>query len=468
VLFAEPDLLLLDEPTNHLDLEATLWLEGFLARYPRTLIIVSHDRTLLNGAVDHILQLDRGRLALYRGDYDRFERQRREQLSRQAALHARQEAQRRRLQAFIDRFRAKATKARQAQSRVKMLARLEPIAAVMEDPAIAFSFPEPEPLPSPLIALEGCAAGYAPTQPVLARLDLRIDADDRIALLGANGNGKSTLARLLAGRLRPLAGALRASAKLKVGYFAQHQMEELAAGRTAYQHLAALAPEAPEDRLRARLAQFGLAQDKANVPAAELSGGEKARLVFALITWAAPHLLILDEPSNHLDIDGREALAQAINEFAGAVVLVSHDRHLLDATADRLWLVEGGTVRPFDGDLDDYARRLAEGRRTAAAPAKPAAPTRRDERRAAAETRAQLAPLRRRAREAEALVERLGNERAALDAALAAPDTYSNGGARVAELGRQRAEVARRLAEAEAEWLAAHEAIEEAERETSA
>ena len=460
-LFAEPDLLLLDEPTNHLDLEAALWLEGHLRAYPHTLLLISHDRTLLNTAVDHILHLQAGKLTLYRGGYDSFERQRRERLAQAQALRDRQETQRRHLQAFVDRFRAKATKARQAQSRLKMLARLEPIAAAIEEPSVAFRLPEPEALAPPILTLENAAAGYAPDAPVLRRLNLRIDMDDRIALLGANGNGKSTLARMLAGRLAPLEGQLARSPKLKVGYFAQHQLDELDPDRTPTQHLAPLMPDAPEDRVRARLGQFGLVQDLAETKVAALSGGEKARLALALATHAAPQLLILDEPTNHLDVDAREALVQALNDFTGAVVLVSHDRHMVELCADRLWLVADGGVAPFEGDLDDYARLVAERRRSnGEARPRGSEPSRRDQRRAAAESRAAQAPLRRQARDAERLVEQLSAERAKLDAELADPKVYAEGGSRLAELGRRRAELERRLEEAEEAWLAAAAALE--------
>ena len=359
VLFAEPDLLLLDEPTNHLDLEASLWLEDYLRRYPKTLLLVSHDRDLLEPRARRIVHLDQRKLASYAGGYDAFERIRREQLTLQAKERVRIEARRKHMQAFVDRFRYKASKARQAQSRLKAIARLEPIPAVIEAPHVVLRFPEPEVPPPPLITLEHAAAGYG-DQVVLARLDLRLDPDDRIALLGANGNGKSTLAKLLAGRLEPLAGEVVRAPKLRVGYFAQHQIEALRPADSALAHLARRLPAEREERLRARLGGFGLPQDKAELPAGLLSGGEKARLTFALISAAAPQLLILDEPTNHLDIDSREALIEAINGFAGAVVLISHDPHLIELTADRLWLVEGGRVRPFEGDLDDYRRALLE------------------------------------------------------------------------------------------------------------
>ncbi|HEY0523934.1 MAG TPA: ABC-F family ATP-binding cassette domain-containing protein [Stellaceae bacterium] len=468
-LFAEPDLLLLDEPTNHLDLEAALWLEAYLKAYRYALIVVSHDRQILNGVCTHILHLHERRLTLYRGGYDDYVRLRREAAERSQALAARQEAERARLQAFIDRFRAKATKARQAQSRVKALARLEPIAvATAEESGVRFAFPSPPPLDPPVLTFDGVSVGYEPGRPVLRNINLRLDPDDRIALLGANGNGKSTLAKLIAGRLRPLDGRETRASKLTSGFFAQHQVEELEPDRTPYEHLAALMPQAGETTVRTRLGGFGFGQDKAFVPVRDLSGGEKARLNFALISQAAPSLLILDEPTNHLDIEAREALVAAINEFAGAVLLISHDWHLLELTVDRLWLVAGGGVRPFDGDLEDYRRHLLEERSAATAPAGgasraagDASPSRRDERRAAAERRKELEPLRRQAREAEKRIARLTEERRRLDAAIADPATYADGGGNdIAGLLRRQADLNRQIEAAEAEWLSAEAAIE--------
>jgi ATP-binding cassette, subfamily F, member 3 len=463
-LFAEPDLLLLDEPTNHLDLEAALWLGEFLRRYRRTVILVSHDRQFIDDVADHILHLGERRLALYSGGYESFLRTRREALARQQALAAKQEAERRHLQAFVDRFRAKASKASQAQSRLKMLARLEPVTLAEAEPAIRFEFPEPPKLAPPLLTFDDVAVGYAPEQPVLRRLDLRLDPDDRIALLGANGNGKSTLARLIAGRLAPMAGELRRAPRLGCGYFAQHQIEELDPEASAFDHLARLMPKAPAERVRARLARFGFDEDQVFVRARELSGGEKARLNFALISHAAPALLILDEPTNHLDIEAREALVAALGDFPGAVVIVSHDWHLLSLVADRLWLVAEGTVRSWEGDLDDYRRYLLEAQRAASeSEAEAGAPKRRGARRAAAERRQALAPLKRTLREAEHRLAAIAAEKAALDRELADPATYGVSGRPVAALLRAQADLARILAEAEAAWLAAAEAVERAE-----
>src|SRR5713101_2150437 len=463
-LFAEPDLLLLDEPTNHLDLEAALWLGEFLRRYRRTLVLVSHDRRFIDEIADHVLHLAERRLTLYSGGYEAFLRARRETLARQQALAAKQEAQRKHLQSFVDRFRAKATKASQAQSRLKMLARLEPVALAAAEPPVRFDFPDPGELAPPLLTLDGVAVGYAPGEPVLRRLDLRLDPDDRIALLGANGNGKSTLARLIAGRLAPMAGHVARAPRLRCGFFAQHQIEELDPAGSAFDHLARLMPKASAEAVRARLARFGFGEEQVFVRASDLSGGEKARLNFALITHEAPPLLLLDEPTNHLDIEAREALVAALNDFAGAVVIISHDWHLLSLTADRLWLVAEGTARPWDGDLDDYRRYLLETRPAEEARQNGAAVhAKREARRAAAGRRQALGPLRRALRKAEAELAAVTGRKTALDRRVADPGTYAEGGAALQDLLREQAGAAQALAEAEARWLAAAEAIERAE-----
>jgi ATP-binding cassette, subfamily F, member 3 len=460
-LFAEPDMLLLDEPSNHLDLEAAVWLEEYLRRWPRTLLLVSHDRSLLNGVATHILHLENRRLTIYPGDYDSFVRTRAERLAHDAAFNAKQAARRAHLQAFVDRFRAKASKARQAQSRIKALARLQPVATPPEDPSVVFNFPQPEALRPPLVALDEVAVGYQPGEPILRGLDLRLDPDDRIALLGANGNGKTTFAKLLAGRLQPMAGKVTRAGKLGVGFFAQHQIEELEPARTAVQHMAQLMSDAPETELRAYLGRFGFSQEKALVRVGDLSGGEKARLTFGLVAFGAPSLLILDEPTNHLDINAREALVEALGDYAGAVVLVSHDWSLVELVAERLWLVAGGTVRPFEGDLEDYRRHLDEARaERSTRAAKPPASSRRDQRRIAAERRRAEEPLRRRVEEAERALERLGREKSAIDRVVADPGTYADGGAAVTEALRRQAELQRLLTAAEAEWLAAGEALD--------
>ncbi|MBX6426026.1 MAG: ABC-F family ATP-binding cassette domain-containing protein [Variibacter sp.] len=465
-LFSQPDLLLLDEPTNYLDLEGALWLESHLARYPRSVIIISHDRDLLDNAADWILHLERGKLTLYRGGYSSFERQRRERQALDAKLARAQERERARLQAFVDRFRAKATKARQAQSRLKRLAKLEPVAAVVADEVRPIAIPSPEkPLSPPILALDDVAVGYEPGRPVLRRLTLRIDPDDRIALLGANGNGKSTLGKLIAGRLQPSQGRIVRAERLTIGYFAQHQLDELDAEASAYDHIRRLLPDAPESQVRARAGAMGFPGAMADTPAGQLSGGEKARLMIGLAAFAGPHLLVLDEPTNHLDIDSRAALIEAINAYTGAVVLVSHDRYLLDACADRLWLVEGGAVVPFEGDLDDYRELILRGgaERKEAGREREAAqrpPSRSHARRAAAEKRAELAPLRRRVQAAEAEIERLTAEIARIDAALATEGLFARDPAKAAALSKARAAAEAALARAEAEWLEASSAYE--------
>ena len=463
VLFAEPDLLLLDEPTNHLDLEAALWLERFLRRYRHSFILVSHDRQLLNAATTTTLHLDNGKLALYSGGFDAFLRARREAATRQAALAQRQQRERDRLQRFIDRFRYKASKARQAQSRVKALARLEPVALIADSAPVTLQLPQPGELSPPLISLDRVSAGYVPDAPVLSRLDLRLDPDDRIALLGANGNGKTTFARLLAGRLAPLSGRVTRAPKLSCGFFAQHQIEEMRPAESAFDHLAVLMPDSPPETVRARLDAFGFSQDKAFVPVAELSGGERARLNLAIVTHDAPGLLILDEPTNHLDMETREALVAALAEYSGAVVLVSHDWHLVELVADRLWLVEDGTVRPFEDDLDAYRRRLLERDEPAesrAASAAPAGNPRRAGRRDAAERRLALEPLRRKARLAEAAAARLAAEQQALDRSLLDPAAFGGQGTAMSDALKRRAELARMIAAAETEWYEAEAELE--------
>ena len=468
LLFSAPDLLLLDEPTNHLDLEASLWLEGFLKGYPGTLLLVSHDRDLLNRAVNRIVHLEQRRLTAYSGNYDRFERLRREHLEHQTALQAKQQAQRRHIQAFVDRFRYKASKARQAQSRLKALARMEPIASVMEERTVTFGFPEPGRLSPPILTLEGAAVGYEAEKPVLSRLDLRLDMDDRIALLGANGNGKSTLSRLLASRLKPMQGRMTRSSKLKIGYFAQDQAEELDLQATPLQHMARLLPLETETKLRAQLGRFGFGVDRAEVAVGKLSGGEKARLLFALMSREAPHVLILDEPTNHLDVDSRQALIQALGAFEGAVILVSHDPHLIELTADRLWLVADGTVTGYDGDMDDYRKLLMEQRRQERArqrgekPKRDQAVSKKDRRRAAAEARAAVADLRKACKGAEAEIARLEKEKTGLEAKLADPEVYDGPTAALQELQVAFGQVKQRLAAAEERWLELQSALEEA------
>ena len=462
LLFSEPDLLLLDEPSNHLDLEAALWLESFLKSYRRSLIVVSHERDLLNNVVDYILHLERGRLTLYPGNYDAFARLRHERRAQAEAIRAQQEARAKKLKAYVDRWRYKAHTARQAQSRLKALDRMQPIEAVVEDTSIAFDFPSPKELRPPLVVLEDASVGYVPEKPVLSRLNLRIDPDDRLALVGRNGNGKTTLARLLAGQLKPMTGTIAASGKLQVGYFAQHQIEELVPDETPFQHMERLLPGAKPGEVRAQLGRFGFSGDKANLAVRQLSGGERARLSLALITRDAPHILILDEPTNHLDVDARDALVEALTEFGGAVVVVSHDRHLLGLIADRLVLVDNGTAKELDGSLDDY-RDMVLGvadRRTEQGAKSSAQADRKEARRLAAEASERVKAARKLAATAEAKLKLLWKRRDEIDAALASPQ--SNGGNPVGELMKARAEVERQVVAAEQRWLEASEAVEQA------
>ncbi len=468
LLFRAPDLLLLDEPTNHLDLEAALWLEGYLKSYPGTLLLVSHDRGLLNRAVNRIIHLEQRKLTAYTGNYDRFERLRREHLEHQAALQAKQQAQRRHIQAFVDRFRYKASKARQAQSRLKALARMEPIAAVMEDRTVTFDFPSPSHLSPPILTLDNASVGYETGKPILSRLNLRLDMDDRVALLGANGNGKSTLSKLFAGRLKCMEGRMTRSGKLKIGYFAQDQAEELDLQATPLAHMQRLMPMETETKLRAQLGRFGFGVERAEVQVGKLSGGEKARLLFALMSREAPHVLILDEPTNHLDVDSRQALIQALSAFEGAVILVSHDTHLIELTADRLWLVADGTVSSFDGDMDDYRKLLLEQRRQERSrqredkPQRDEVVSKKDKRRAAAEARAAVADLRKAARQAEAKLEKLNRQKADLEKKLADPEVYEGPTAKLQELQIRFGQITQAIAEAEDRWLELQTALEEA------
>jgi ATP-binding cassette subfamily F protein 3 len=460
VLFCQPDLLLLDEPTNHLDLEATLWLEGYLQKFPGAILLVSHDRQLLDHAVEAIVHLDKGKLTLTPGGFAEFVRIKTERAMQQAREAERVAAQRAHMQSFVDRFRAKATKARQAQSRLKALERLPQIESVVEDHATEFSFPSPEDLPPPMLQLEGVDIGYD-GKPILTGVSLRIDMEDRIALLGQNGNGKSTLVKLLAGRLSALRGREFRVKGLRIGYFAQHQEDDLVLEDTPYDHLARALPKALPPQIRAQAARFGLDADRVNTKVGAMSGGEKARLLLALATRDAPHLLLLDEPTNHLDIDARDALVKALTAFEGAVVLISHDPYLVDLVADRLLLVANGKVTPFDGDLAAYAATMSERADPAA---KQQVEARKNDKAARAEARAKLAPLRQAAKAAEQVLAKLLTEKESLEARLANEEIYTQ--AKTAELTKvtQRlAVVKREIDAAEHNWLEAHTALEDAE-----
>jgi ATP-binding cassette subfamily F protein 3 len=460
LLFSQPDLLLLDEPSNHLDLEAVLWLEDFLKSYPATILIVSHERDFLNNVVDHILHLDRGKLTLYPGGYDAFERQRAERQAQLASARAKQQAEREKLQDYIARNSARASTAKQAQSRAKALARMQPIAELLDDPSLSFDFPDPDALRPPLITLDMASVGYGET-PILQRLNLRLDPDDRIALLGRNGNGKTTLARLLAAQLAPMEGGMSATGKLRVGYFTQYQVEELDRADTPLEHMTRKMSGASPSAVRAQLGRFGFSGPKATTQVGKLSGGERARLALALITRDAPHLLILDEPTNHLDVDAREALIQALNAYSGAVVIVSHDRHMLEMTADRLVLVDGGTASDYDGSLDDYIALVLAG--DPAAPSKSEAKaSRKDSRRAAAEAREKSQALRRQVKDAEAELAKLAAQRSALERAMFDPASAEPALAKLTmgDLMKRRGETERKIAAIEAAWIDASEKLE--------
>ena len=456
VLFSQPDVLLLDEPTNYLDLEGALWLENYLLKYPHTVLIVSHDRGLLNRSVSTILHLEDKKLQLYGGGYDTFAKTRSARLAAAESEAKKQETRRAHLQSYVDRFRYKADKARQAQSRLKAIARLEPITRPQEAALRRFSFPTPEELSPPILRIENGIAGYGETT-VLSRLDLRIDQDDRIALLGQNGQGKSTLAKLISGRLKPLAGQLVQSSKLRIGYFAQHQVDELYVDETPIDHVRRLRPSKTPAQLRAILGGFGIGAEQAETLVGRLSGGQKARLSLLLATIDAPHLLILDEPTNHLDIESREALVEALTAYSGAVILVSHDMHLLELVADRLWLVNNGRVTPYEEDLESYRKQLLSADR-------PSKKTPSKAERPKPASREKILSLRSDVRKSEARLEKLNEMRDKLAIKLADSALYDD--TRIGELAtwnKKYAEVMEALERAEALWLVAQEKLESAE-----
>ena len=472
-LFSKPDILLLDEPTNHLDLEATLWLESYLASWSGTLLLISHDRSILNSSVSQIIQIERLKLVCYQGNYDNFERIRRDKLLLNTKLRKKQLLERQRIETFIDRFRFKARKAKQAQSRIKMLERMDPLPELTEDASLKLKFPEPERLSPPLLTLDNIDAGYQDDTLILKQLNLRIDSDDRIGLLGANGNGKSTLMKLLSGRLKPKGGNIQKSSKLRIGYFAQHQSDELKMNETPYNHISPNMSSAPESKIRAHLGRFGFFGEKVNVKCANLSGGEKSKLLFALMSLEAPHILLLDEPTNHLDVESREALIHALTVFDGAVIIVSHDRHLLSLVCDRLWLVEGGTCVSFDGDLNSYRSYQLEARRAEKrSKRKNHNPVnleinRKHLRRSRALKRAELSDVKKLIKNLEKKIEVLGIKRKEVEESLASPQLYEGPRDAHLDLQAQYVEVKKDIEDLEAKWLEASTLVAESSNQTA-
>lgn len=469
-LFSAPDLLLLDEPTNYLDLEGSIWLENFLGRYPHTALVISHDREMLNRSVNAIVHLEGGKLALYKGSYDQFERQRSEKQALQLKLKKKQDDQRRHMEEFVARFRAKATKARQAQSRLKALARMEPIASIVDEHTIPIEIPSPErPLAPPLLHLEDASAGYD-GKPVLSDISLHIGVDDRLALLGKNGNGKSTLAKLLADRIQPIEGRCKRHKKMEIAYFAQHQLDELNANLSARDHVRDLMPDATEAQVRARAARMGLGTEKMETPASDLSGGEKARLLLSIATFNAPHLLILDEPTNHLDVDARQALVQAMMDYEGAVILISHDRHFVEACVDRLLLVADGTVTPYDDDMDAYRRMVLDstsGRKSKSENGKSrSADERAEQRREAAQARKKLAPLRKKVASLEQEINKADADFEKIESALEDPKLYEGDPQAATELAKARADNRKLAEDLTEQWLDLSAELETRRKET--
>jgi ATP-binding cassette subfamily F protein 3 len=471
VLFAEPELLLLDEPTNYLDLEGALWLEDYLEHYPYTVLLISHDRDLLNRAVDAILHLENGKLTLYTGGFDRFQTQRAMKLDLLRAAKTKQDVKAKHLQSFVDRFRAKASKAKQAQSRIKALEKMQTIELPESERVAPIVFPETEPMSPPMLAMENVSTGYG-EHVVLSKLNLRIDPDDRIALLGKNGNGKSTFAKLLSQRLEKMGGSVVRSPKLRVGYFAQHQVDELDMNGTPYSHMQKKMPGAPESKVRARCGFFGFGAQKVLTKISSLSGGEKARLLLALAAFDAPHIMVLDEPTNHLDIEARAALIEAIAAYDGAVILVSHDRHLIEASADQLWLVADGRVAPFEGDLDDYEDYVLGRKGRPGTTQRSEAPSaerssKSDQRKNSAGKRGELAPLKKKADAAEKEYTRLTGELGKIEASMADPKLYKGDAFKLLDATKQRAALKKSLEDAETAWLEALAAYEDAQKEVA-
>jgi len=463
VLFSQPDLLLLDEPTNYLDLEGTLWLEKYLATYPYTVFMISHDRDLLNKAVSSIIHLEHKKLTFYKGNYDTFEATRRMQMELNNKSREKTLDQIAHMQKFVDRFKAKASKAKQAQARVKMIEKLKPPAAMFDEFSSPFSFQQPKvEQASPMITLDGVAAGYGDHK-VLKNITMRIDPDDRIALIGVNGNGKSTFAKLLAGDIQPMGGEMRRGKKLEIAHFAQHQMDKLRADWTPLQHIVELMPYDNESKRRSRLAQMGVTKARMDTLAKNLSGGERARLLMGLITFGGPGMLILDEPTNHLDIDSRDALVAALNDYEGAVLIISHDRHLVEATCDTLWIAADGTIKELDEDLDSYQRTIMGQTGKNGGSSGLSKEDRKREKQEAAARRAELAPLRKAIKDAEDDLARLKRKIAAVERTLGEPATYNNAEATVA-LGKDKAKLEAEIATVEESWLQMSDEYEEAQR----
>ncbi len=463
MLFAKPDLLLLDEPTNYLDVEGAVWLEAHIRNYPGTAFIISHDRDFLNKAVTHIAHLRSRKLFAYSGGYDNFERQLREQQRLSMALRDKQEDERRHLEAFVTRFKAKASKAKQAQSRVKRLEKMKPVATIIDDPIPPIDLPSPKKsLSPPILRFDDVALGYVPDINILSRINCRIDPDDRIGLLGKNGQGKSTFAKAIMGILEAQDGFIKRHKKMRIGYFAQHEIDELNLSKSAYDHVVDLMEDATEAQRRARLARFGLGHEKAETAAGKLSGGEKARLLFSLISFNAPHLLVLDEPANHLDMDSRAELIKALNSYEGAVLVISHDRNLLESVVDRLWLVNDGTVSPYEGSLEDYRQFQIEKSKPAKKSKTNPENDRVVARRSAADARAKIAPLRKAIAKIEKDMEKGKTTMAKIDTALAQPNIFTDNPDQAVELSQTRATIESRLVELEDKWLELSDALEKA------
>lgn len=468
MLFAKPDILLLDEPTNYLDIEGAVWLEAHIRTYAGTALIISHDRDFLNKAVTHIAHLRTGKLFNYTGGYDRFEATLAEQNRLNMTLLGKQEDERRRLEAFVIRNRAKASKAKQAQSRVKRLEKMKPVATIISDPIAPIDLPSPErSLNPPIIRFDDVKLGYTEDVTVLRNLSQRIDPDDRVGILGKNGEGKSTFAKAVMGELLPQDGFIKRHKKLRIGYFAQHQIDALNPLASAYTHVLELMPDATEAQRRARLAQFGLGIKNAETPAGDLSGGEKARLLFSLIGFHKPHLLVLDEPANHLDIDSRAELIKSLNSYEGAVLIISHDRNLLEAVVDRLWLVDKGTVSTYDGSLEDYRALQLEKDRSRKKQTSGEGHARKQSRRDAAEARKRIAPLKKVYEALEARIRKAKARLPIIDKELSIKDIFTINPDKAVKLGQERAELLRVIETLEMDWLEAMERYEVAKASES-